>query len=166
MPARLTSQWVTMRSANFPVALARIWRFSSAAESSAALRPVAETSKITMLVWTLARSTRTPGSCDESLGEVARVGVIFVEPGGRFFERYQSRGRQYAGLAHSAAETLARGARLVDEFVGAQQQRSDRRTQTFRQAKHHGIEFAGQFGDAAAQRYRGIEDARAVQVHR
>ena len=47
-----------------------------------------------------------------------------------------------------------------------EQHRSDRRAQTFRQTKHHRIRRTRQIGDRFAERRGGVEDPRAVQVHR
>ncbi len=166
MPARSTSQWVTMRISYSPVGLARIWRAASEAEISAAVRPVSRTSKMTMFVCTFRRSTLDAWESRQALGQVARVGVIFVQTRGRILQSDQSRGGQHADLAHPAAEELAIHARFFDELARADQHGTNRRAESFREAKHHGVEFARQFGDGVPQRRGCIENARAVKMHR
>ena len=56
--------------------------------------------------------------------------------------------------------------RAIHLFPRADEHRANRRTQSFRQAEHHGGKAAGQFADADAECDRRIEDARAVQMDR
>src|SRR3984893_9904257 len=113
----------------------------------------------------LLRIERDPFDLRESFGEATRVFMIVVKNFGSLSERDEPGCRQYPCLAHPAAEKLAADAGPADEITRTDEHGSDRSPQRFREAKHHGIEFAREDGHAAAESDRGGENACAIQVN-
>ncbi len=102
----------------------------------------------------------------ETVREMLCVRVVFGEPLDVVFERIEARRREHAGLAHAAAQHLARAARAFDERLAAHEHRSDRRPQSFRKADRDRIERCAERRHRFARRDRRIADARAVQMRR
>src|SRR4051812_6499960 len=69
-----------------------------------------------------------------------RIVVILGETRDIVLERIASGGRENARLAHPSAHHFAPAARRLDEVAARAEQRSDRRTEPFRQAHRHRIE--------------------------
>src|SRR5688572_12166595 len=76
----------------------------------------------------------------------------------------EARGRDDAGLAHGAAEDLARPSRPVDERRVSEQHGSGGRSEALRQARGHGVEAAAQRLDAGPELHRRVEDTGAVEM--
>src|SRR5271170_6091573 len=75
------------------------------------------------------------GNSGKAFGQVARVLVVAMKDFRRLFERDQTGRREYAGLAHAAAEEFACDPRPIDEITGADQHRADRSAEPLRKAK-------------------------------
>ena len=101
----------------------------------------------------------------ETVCEVAGILVVAMQSFWRFFQSDEAGGSENSDLAHSAAQQLPADVGLLDEVTRAEKQRTDGRSETFREAEHHRIEFAGEIGNAAAERNRRVEDSRAVEMH-
>ncbi len=72
--------------------------------------------------------------------------------------------REVTGLAHSAAGHLSPLPGFGDEFVGANQDAPDRRSQTFRQTQRNRIEVLRDLADCDPVGDRSIEGAGPVEV--
>ena len=112
------------------------------------------------------------GGNDETWQAAQRVGqprgtcMILGQPCHMVVERMQARGGQQAGLAHAATADLAPAARLVDQRVGAQQHRADRRAEPLRQAHRDAVEILRELARRHALRHRRVVQPRAVEMQR
>src|SRR5579863_10708723 len=88
---------------------------------------------------------RNAGDFRQPFREIFGVLMVAMQNFRRFLERDQSRCREHAGLAHPAAQHFAMDVRFFDEFARANQHRTHRRAQAFRQAEHHRIKFSREF---------------------
>src|SRR5207248_946611 len=100
----------------------------------------------------------------QSIGQTRGVAVIDCQALDVVLERVQSGGGEHTGLAHRAAEDLARAPRTRDELAAANEQRSRRRAETLREAARHGIEARAERFHAGAEMDRGVEDSRAIEM--
>ena len=129
---------------------------------------VAVRSAKTMLV--CGGSTVRPGRPARPVGEAGRQRVVVGEAVDVVVERVQRRRGDDAGLAHAAADHLAPAVRAGDERARADQRRADRRAEALREADRDLIERrrdrARRRARIAAERDRGVEEARAVEVGR
>ena len=122
-------------------------------------------SQIRMLVCTFAGSILMPSNLRQAFGEKLCVGMILGQLLRPLFQRDQTCRRKNARLAHAAAESLAINAAAIDQLCIADEQRSHRRAQPLRQAKHHRVGFGCQLCNRNSERDGGIEHARSVQMH-
>ncbi len=100
------------------------------------------------------------------LGENTGIGMVFVQAGGHVVESDESGGGEDACLTHPSAESLAVDAGLGDVLLGAYQHGTDGCAETLGEAEVDGVEAASEFGDRKVESGRGVEDSRAVQMHR
>lgn len=93
--------------------------------------------------------------------------MIFRQPVNHLLKRDNPGSREYARLAHTAAQLLADTVRALDEVSGAADNRANRRAQTFAQAERDRVSRLHQHVGGGVQSGSGIENARAVdmQVH-
>src|SRR3990170_2766789 len=101
----------------------------------------------------------------QAAGQARRVGVVLGEPVDHAFERNQPGRGEDAHLAHPAAQHLPRAARARHELARAADERADRRRQALGQAEGDRVDGPREVGDRPAERHRGVEDARAVEMH-
>ena len=80
-------------------------------------------------------------------------------------ERHDARRRYDARLAQIAADHAAEGAAALDEGRRAAEERADRRRETLGDAEAHAIAVRGDALGADAEGDRGVEEARAVDMH-
>jgi len=105
------------------------------------------------------------GHAREATGEARRVRVILGEPVDHALERDQPGRGEDAHLAHAATQHLSHAARPRHELARAADERADRRRQTLGQAEGEGVDRPREVGDRPAERHRGVEDTRAVEMH-
>ena len=88
-------------------------------------------------------------------------------PAGPSPERHEPSRREHAGLAHPAADHLARTTRPCDELGAAHDDRADRAGEALGEAEGGAVGL-GQADRRAGvpQRDDGVEEARAVDVER
>ena len=106
--------------------------------------------------------TRNPSSATPVRG--IGVGVILRQLPHMMLQRIHSRRGEHTGLPHAAAQGLAPTPRLLDEIPRAQQHRSGRSAETFRQAHGYGVEAGHRGGWIDLQFHDGIENACSVQM--
>ena len=112
-PARSTSRWVTARIRPGPIC----GHLDAALGKRAATTPAgSSTSKITMLVSTVAGSIVAPGIAARPSASTPRVRVVLRQPLDVVVERVEARRGHDAGLAHRAAHHLLEAPRLVDQL--------------------------------------------------
>ena len=102
----------------------------------------------------------------QPLGQAAGILMVFGQPVHHAVQGHQPGGGQDTGLAHAATHHLAPSMGLFDEIFGAHQHRTHRAAQGLGQAEADIVHVAGQFLGRDLQGHGGVEDARAVQVHR
>ena len=87
------------------------------------------------------------------------------KPLGTLLQRNESGGRQNTCLPHASAQRLANHARFGNECFAANQKRANGSSQAFGKAEHHRIALGRKPVHRHAQRDRGVENTRAVQVN-
>ena len=90
--------------------------------------------------------------------------MVLYEAVAHLLEGDERRGRDDAGLTHRATEHLADAPRLRDGLAVAAEDRADRRGEALREAELHRVDVAHQRLRFDAERGRGVEDSRAVEV--
>src|ERR1700741_1066038 len=101
----------------------------------------------------------------ETFREIAGVLVVTMQDFRRFFQSDEPRSSKNSYLPHSAAQQLPPDVSFINEIARAKKHRADRGAESFREAEHHGIEFARKVGDAAAERDGRVEDSRPVEMY-
>ena len=97
-------------------------------------------------------------------GQPARVRVVVGESLDVMLERVEARRGEDAGLAHAAAQHLARAVHAPDHLVRAAHERADRRAEALGEAEGHRVEGLGPDRRGGSGRDHGVPQARAVEV--
>ena len=92
--------------------------------------------------------------------------MVVREPADMVVERIDARSSHDSRLAHGATEEVLLTPGTLDQLARAGEERAERATEPLGETQRDGVEARGEDRGCDAERGGGVQEPRAVQVHR